>query len=189
MEKSWLDAEFKFGPPETVLEADVDQVIFNTSVASCPEGFIMAYEVREKGLVDFSIRFARSTDLVQWERVGTVFEPYTYAACPSIRYCNGWYYIIYLRHFKPRYIAWIARTRDFESFDVFNGNARHPATTAVLSPRGCPCEGINNSDVDLVEQGGMTFFTYCDGDQRTWGNLRTAVYLGTMEQFFQEFWP
>nr|MDO8111002.1 hypothetical protein [Candidatus Sigynarchaeota archaeon] len=185
-----LTLDFKLGPTEVVLEAVEGQTIFNTSVAPCPGGYVMAYEVREKGLVDFSIRFAKSKDLLHWEKVGTVFEPTTYAACPSIRYCGGWYYFIYLRHFKPRYISWIARTADFETFDVFHGNAKHPATTAFLSSRCCESwEGINNSDVDLVEHGGMTFIVYCDGDQQTWMNVRTAVYMGTMGQLFKEFWP
>ncbi|NMC07172.1 MAG: hypothetical protein GYA24_18290 [Candidatus Lokiarchaeota archaeon] len=183
-----ISHDWKIGETKIVLEAVDRQKIFNTSVSPCPGGHVMAYEVDEPGMVNFSIRFARSPDLVNWERVGGVFEPDVYAACPTIRYHDGWYYILYLRRFK-HYVTCIARTRDLVSFQRFDGNARWPSSIAVLSPRGCPEEGINNSDIDMVEWHGHVVFTYCDGDQQTWMNLRTAVYLGSAAQFFREFFP
>lgn len=183
-----LSPDWKMGENDHALGAVEGQRIFNTSVAPCPGGYVMAYEVHEPGLVNFSIRFARSADLVRWERAGEVFEPDVYAACPTIRYHDGWYYVLYLRHFK-HYVTCIARTRDLAAFERFEGNARWPASVAVLSPKGCPHEGINNSDIDMVEWHGTVVFTYCDGDQRTWMNLRTAAYLGTAAQFFNEFFP
>nr|MDO8088187.1 hypothetical protein [Candidatus Sigynarchaeum springense] len=183
-----LSPGWKLGEAVDVLDAVEGQKIFNTSVAPCPDGYVMAYEVEEPDKVNFSIRFARSGDLVHWERVGEVFEPDVYAACPTVRYHDGWYYILYLRHFK-HYVTCIARTRDLATFERFGGNARWPASVAVLSPKGCPHEGINNSDIDMVEWHGTVVFTYCDGDQQTWMNLRTAVYFGTAAQFFNEFFP
>jgi hypothetical protein len=50
-------------------------------------------------------------------------------------------------------------------------------------------EGANCSDVDLREYNGVTLFTYMIGDQKTWWNVRTAVYIGTMAQFFAEAYP
>ncbi len=181
-----LSRDWKISETVHALDAVEGQKIFNTSVAPCPGGYIMAYEVDEPNMVNFSIRFARSTDLVHWERIGEVFEPDVYAACPTIRYHDGWYYILYLRHFK-HYVTCVARTRDLTAFQRFEGNSRWPASVAVLSPKGCPHEGSNNSDIDMVEWHGTVVFTYCDGDQRTWMNLRTAVYFGTAAQFFKEF--
>jgi hypothetical protein len=183
-----LSRDWKIGETTQVLEAVAGQKLFNSSVTPCPGAYIMAYEVDETDLVNFSIRFARSTDLLHWEKIGVVFEPTVYAACPTIRYHDGWFYILYLRHFK-HYVTCIARTRDFTTFEGFEGNARWPASIAVLSPLDSPQEGSNNSDIDMVEWHGSTVFTYCDGDQRTWMNLRTAVYLGTAGQFFKEFFP
>lgn len=168
-----------------------DQRLFNTSVCkgSSLHQYVMAYETEEKGLVNFSVRFAISKDLKKWESIGTIFHPDIYAACPTIRYLNGYYYILYLRSVGKYYMEYISRTKDFRTFEDFQGNNRLGSNVQVLSSMRYDHEGINNSDIDLVEFRGITYIIYADGDQQTWANLRTAIYLGTMDQFFAEFWP
>ncbi len=186
-----LDTGLDIDPGTTKLafRARPDQQVYNTSVCtgSTPGEYIMAYELREPDTVPFSIRFLKSTDLVAWEPIGTIFQPGIYAACPTIRYSNVWYYIIYLEHRKG-YVECISRTKDFTSFDHFSGNAEWGPDVQVLSPRGYIHEGLNNSDIDLVEYKGMTYFVYADGDQRGWDDMRTAVYLGPIDGFFMQFW-
>ena len=58
-----------------------------------------------------------------------------------------------------------------------------------MSPFDASGEGIINSDVDLIEHDGFVYLTYADGDQMFQHDLKTAVYSGTLEQFFAEFWP
>jgi hypothetical protein len=176
---------------ETViaLQASDDQTIFNTSVCADPEGYVMAFETAENNVKNFSIRFAKSKDLIHWEEVGNLFSPDYYAACPSIRYWNGMYYMLYLRTLKDGYVTFIARSSDLTNFDEFSGNEKLGPNVQVISPKNAIDEGNNNSDIDLVEYHGWTVFVYADGDQRSWANLRTAVYLGTMGQLFEEFWP
>jgi alpha-L-fucosidase len=182
--------------PHKILNATINQKIFNTSVAPDPNGYVMAYEVAEKGLVNFSIRFLKSSDLEHWEPIGTIFKPREYAACPSIRYWNGWYYILFLKTVQPargkklgKYVVFISRTQNFETFEDYQGNKHYPPQIQVLSPDGYPYEGVNNSDLDLVEFQQKVYFVYGDGDQQHWSNVRIALYLGTMGQFFEEFWP
>lgn len=182
-----LDANLAIGPTSEMYRGPAQRRTLNTSVCNTPTGYAMAIEVDEPGLTPFSVRFATSPDMVTWTEVGNVMHPTTYAACPTIRYHDGWHYVIYLRHVEGNYISFIGRTQDFTAFDWFAGNANHPNTVQVLSSD--PNEGINNSDVDLCEFGGLTHFIYADGNQSTWGNLRTAVYLGTMADFFAEYWP
>ncbi len=188
---SYFDTKFQMGPIQKIWDSRPDQSIYNTTV--CPnaagDGYIMAYEVREPNTVPFSIRFLQSTDLLAWKPIGDIFHPEIYAACPTIRYYNGYYYILYLRSFKKYYVMSIARTHDFVHFEDFTQSPKHLGNYQVLSSVDTPHEGINNSDVDLVEYEGITILMYADGDQRTWGKLRTAVYLGSMGQFFEEFWP
>jgi len=181
----------KVGQIEKIWDAKKDQRLFNMSVCqgSPDHQYIMAYETEEKGKVNFSVRFAKSRDLKTWESIGTIFHPEIYAACPTIRFINGYYYILYLRSVGKYYIEFISRTKDFLTFEDFSGNAQYGPEIQVLSSVRCPYEGINNSDIDLVEFKGMTFMVYADGDQRTWANLRTAVYLGTLAAFFKEYWP
>ena len=111
------------------------------------------------------------------------------AAAPTIRYLNGWYYVIYLRYIGVGYFTTIERTQDFVEFEAFAGNDTYDEFTQVMSPFDASGEGINNSDVDLIEHDGTVYFTYADGDQMFWHDLKTAVYFVTMEQFFAEFWP
>lgn len=184
-----IDRQNKPSPIVKVWEAIPNQKLFNTSVCAGPDGYIMAYETDEKKVVNFSVRFAKSTDLEHWTSIGTIYRPDIYCACPTIRYYNGDYYIITLRSIGKYYLEFIARTRDFLQFEEFNGNDKYPANVQVLSSMDTPEEGINNSDIDLVEFKGNLLIMYADGDQRTWANLRTAEYPGTMGQFFEEFFP
>ena len=57
-------------------------------------------------------------------------------------------------------------------------------------PQGAAAgEGCNNSDVDLIEIDGKTHVYYSTGDQATWGELRQAIYPGTMAEFFESYFP
>jgi len=58
-----------------------------------------------------------------------------------------------------------------------------------MSPLDHANEGINNSDVDMVEFNNKIYFTYANGDQQYWHDLKLAEYNGTLQQFFAEFWP
>ncbi len=186
-----FDAKFHMGAIQKIWDSRPDQSIYNTSVClnAAGDGYVMAYEVREPDTVPFSIRFLQSTDMQSWKPIGEIFHPDIYAACPTIRHYNDYYYILYLRSFKRYYVMSIARTQDFVHFQDFVQSPRHLGNYQVLSSVDTPSEGINNSDVDLVEYHCITILMYADGDQRTWGKLRTAVYLGSMGQFFEEFWP
>ena len=138
--------------------------------------------------MNFSIRFLKSSDLSQWHEIGILYRPDIYAACPTIRYSNGWNYIIYLQHQKG-YVECISRTQDFKSFEEFAGNDQWGAEIQILSSRNYLHEGINNSDIDLVEFIGYTYIVYADGDQQTRAHLHTAIYLDTLQSFFREYWP
>ena len=188
----WSDDLVTWSTPVRVLDAPAGYSIFNTSVATAPTGYVMMYETNEA--VAFTGRFAVSADLTAFTPTGALFQPTTYAACPTIRYAeDGWYFITYLR--TPNgpgttpFVTFAARTRDFQNFEYFAGNSKWPNTTQVLSPTSFPSEGTNNSDVDWIEYNGELILTYAVGDQRTWTNVRTAVYWGSFLDFYHEFWP
>lgn len=50
-------------------------------------------------------------------------------------------------------------------------------------------EGINNSDVDLIEYEGRTYLYYATGDQATWATIRVAMYDGLMKTFYEKHFP
>jgi hypothetical protein len=94
--------------------------------------------------------------------------------------------IIYLQE-DNAYVECISRTKDFVTFEEFRGTTKLGPDVRVLSPKGILAEGTNNSDIDLVEFNNAVYMVYTDGDQRTWSNVRRAIYCGTMKQFFAEF--
>jgi hypothetical protein len=48
-------------------------------------------------------------------------------------------------------------------------------------------EGINNSDVDLVEFEGKTYIFYGIGDQLKWQGIKYAVYNGSFKELLTSY--
>ena len=163
--------------PVTVVSASEGQIIFNNSVTKDKYGFTMAYEVSEPGVTIFTPRFAKSTDLVNWTPMTRPFNTKEYSACPTIRYINDHYYMFYLANRRNKYITLLARSTDLENWQY--------GTHAAFVPT--KEEGINNSDVDLVEHGKSVLFFYFTGDQQRWGNLQSAEYKGDLVSYLEKF--
>ncbi len=159
-----------------------NEQIFNTSVCRGPDGFVMAYETNDPAFPPFTIKFARSRDLLEWQKVdGAVFGRNRYAACPCIRFSGGYYYMLYLERRSPRWYfeTYVARSRDLRAWEL-------AAANPVLSPEGLD-EGINASDPELIEVDGRTLVFFAVGDQRTWMNVKRTIFPGPMAEFF-EYW-
>ncbi|NPV45503.1 MAG: hypothetical protein HPY69_00990 [Armatimonadetes bacterium] len=156
--------------------------IFNTSVCQGPDGFVMAYESSDPAYPAFTIKFARSSDLVTWTKLpAATFGTNRYTACPCLRYADGYYYCLYLEHRTPRwqFETYISRSRDLKHWEVSSANP-------VIYPQGLD-EGINASDPELVEWQGQTYLYYAVGDQLTWMNLKRALYPGPLARFLRSF--
>ena len=173
--------------PRTVIEALPGEELFNESVCRAGRRYVMAYESRDANYPPFTIYFAESEDLLNWVRIpGAVFGTDRYTACPSIRFLDGMYYMLYLEHLKPRwwFETYITRSRDLIHWEQ---SPKNP----VLDPEGI--EGINTSDVDLVEyrEKGVARVRlyYATGNQRTWGNVTWADFQGTQREFFDRYFP
>lgn len=181
--------------------------IYNTSVCAGPEGYLMAFECGEPAeLVGkrFTIFFARSDDLVNWEVLDPQVYRYSaerYTACPAIRYCNGYYYMFYLEALHDRepteYQEWLVRSPDLLEWELSPLNPvlaadehdRKPAeggrfTEAELQ-RLTEAVNINSSDMDLCEFEGRTHIVYSWGNQHGVEHLAGAIYDGPLEQFLQ----
>jgi hypothetical protein len=157
--------------------------LYNSSVCQTDTGFVMAYESDDPKFTPFTIKFATSMDLDRWTKVpGVVFGGDRYAACPCLRYVNGYYYLLYLEHRTPRWFfeTYLARSRDLRTWEV-------SAANPILSPG--PADGINSSDPDILEFRGQTYLYYSVGDQRTWSKLKRAVYSGPLAAFFRHYFP
>lgn len=158
--------------------------LLNSSVCRDDQGYIMAYETDSP--VKFCFKFARSKDLKHWDKVpNLVFtgEKKEYSACPVIRYFKPYYYVIYLHAAIPGHNGWVsflARSKDLATWQLA------PKNPILEAGEG---EGLNNSDVDLIERDGKTYVYYATGDQQTWSHLKQAVYPGSMQSFFESYFP
>jgi len=162
-----------------VLVQEPTEHIFNTSVCEADGKFVMAYETDDPAYVPFTIKFARSADLIHWEQIpGAIYGPDRYAACPCLRYLDGRYYMLYLEHMKPqwRFETYMVRSNDLVHWEP---SPRNP----ILAPG--EGEDINASDPDIAEYRGRVYLYYSIGDQRTYSKLKRAVFNGTLAQFFQ----
>lgn len=167
-----------------VIEQDPPEHLFNSSVCKGHDGFVMAYETDDPAFSPFSVKFAVSKDLVNWEKLpGIVFAPDRYAACPCIRYAGGYYYLLYLEHRTPRWFfeTFVARSRDLATWEL-------SALNPVLSPDELD-EGINASDPDVCELDGVTRVYYAVGDQLTWMNIKVASYPGPLRDLLEGYFP
>lgn len=177
-------SDLKSWDKQVVIRQEPGEHLFNSSVCRGPDGFVMAYETNDPAYPPFSIKFARSDDLLSWTKVpDVVFGTDRYAACPCLRYVGGYYYMLYLEHRTPRWFfeTYIARSGDLKTWEVSPANP-------VLTPTGLD-EGINASDPDVVELDGRTHLYYAVGDQRTWANVKRAVFEGTMGELFAAYFP
>ena len=163
-----------------VIEQQPDEHLFNTSVCAGPNGYVMAYESNDPAYPAFTVKFARSADLEIWEEVqGVAFGQDRYTACPCIRYEQGYYYMLYLERRPPRHYfeTYIARSPDLVAWELSSANP-------VLRPEGVD-EGVNASDPELVEVDGQTWVYFCVGDQRTWMDVKRAVFDGDQRRFLE----
>ena len=164
------------------IKQEAQEHLFNSSVAEGPDGFVMAYETNDPAWPPFTIKFAVSKDLENWTTVpGALFGKKRYAACPTIRFINGFYYLLYLEQRTPRWFfeTYIARSKDLISWEL-------SAANPVLSPDAID-DGINASDPDLVEFGGKTYLYYAVGDQLSWMNVKRALFNGKMATFLESW--
>lgn len=173
-------ADLKTWEQKVVIKQESNEHLFNSSVCKGPNGFVMAYETKDPAYPAFTIKFAESKDLDTWtKRTETPFGTDRYTACPCIRYANGHYYLMYLEHRTPRWFfeEYIARSTDLVSWEL---SAMNPMLTVEDIK-----EGINASDVDVVEFGGKSYIYYAVGDQLTWMNIERVTYPGSLADYLE----
>lgn len=185
---SWNDVtmfrskDFENWDAKVVVQQE-DEHLFNSSVAPCPDGFVMAYESNDGRWPAFTTKFATSPDLETWTKwPESTFGTNRYTACPCIRWVNGYYYVLYLECRTPLHAfeTYITRSKDLTNWEL-------SAANPVLAPQGIG-EGINASDPDLIEWNGQTWVYFAVGDQLTWMDIRRAPYEGSMQDFFERWY-
>lgn len=191
---------------KTVFEFPEDINLYNTSVCKGPDGYVMTIEIGGTNPIvgrQFTIIFAKSENLIDWELLPTdkyVYLQERYTACPSIRYFNGWYYMVYLEGLPcHRWLPYIVRSRDLLDFELGLVNPimffddddkmiQHPEKfTQEQIDYITNAVDCNNSDVDFCEYNGKTVILYSWGNQYGKEFLAEAEYDGTLAEFLESF--
>ena len=171
-------SDLKTWEESPALQAENEHLL-NTSVCRDGDGYLMAYESDKP--VGFCFKFARSKDLVHWEKVPDLYyagpDGNSYSACPVIRRVGDYYYVIYLRAVSGGFQSAAIRSKDLRAWE------ESPRNPILAASEG---EGVNNSDVDLFEFDGKTQLFYATGDQQSWSDVRRAVFDGPEERFWEE---
>ncbi|MBQ9940132.1 MAG: hypothetical protein IJO74_01170 [Clostridia bacterium] len=189
-----------------ILEFPDDIMLYNTSVCKGPDGYIMTIEIGGSNPLvgkPFTILFAKSDNLLDWELLPTdkyIYLQERYTACPTIRYFDGYYYIVYLEGLPcHRWLPYIVRTKDLVEMELglinpimcFDNDDK-----IVQYPENFTKEQLdyiqnavdcNNSDVDFCEYKGQTVIMYSWGNQYGKEFLAEARYDGTLQEFLESF--
>ena len=214
----YASADLKTWEKTEALVFPEDFELFNTSVCKGPDGYRMAVECAWRGQsrgeentginpyigVCFTEFFASSKDLARWELqpFETAYTPERYCACPALRYCEGYYYMICLEALPlGRYAPYLYRTKDFETWEIGLYNPilmpgeedrrikPGMAVPEALARANARHVDINNCDVDLCEYEGKTYLVYCTGHQAQArgmnGLVCEAVFEGTLRDYLQ----
>lgn len=177
---------------------------YNTSVCKAGSRYIMAIEINapeNRTGVFYTVNFAQSVDLMHWEMLGEecVFSKDRYTACPTIRYYDGYYYMVYLEAMPiHRYVPYVSRSRDlaeweigvFSPFMVMDDAdkiIRYPGITDLQREGLEATADISNSDVDFCEWQGSTYILYLWGNQLGLHCMAEAEYAGTERQMLEAF--
>ncbi|MBI4558712.1 MAG: hypothetical protein HY706_14115 [Candidatus Hydrogenedentes bacterium] len=170
--------------------------IYNTSVCKSDSDYVMAIEIGEPPEevgVRFTIRFARSKDLLNWQITPSdcVYARDKYTACPALRFVDGWFYMIYLEAKPgPRYAPHIVRSTDLVHWESGITNpimepsdedkrVANPRLTVYQREHIAKAANVNNSDVDFCDVGDRTVIYYSWGNQQGTEFLAEAVYEGS----------
>ncbi len=179
--------------------------IFNTSVCRAKDRFVMAFEVgapKEVVGAGFTARFAESTDLIHWKLLpeDRVFTKSHYSACPTIRFVDGHYYVIYLHSVGGTWESRIVRSRNLVDWETsplnpvlkYSDEDRRIASgrlTLAERRRIAKAVNRNNSDLDLCEFDGKVVIYYSWGNQHGVEHLAEAVYDGTLAELLKAYFP
>lgn len=177
--KATFDANWNLSSPEVIHTAVAPNNPCNLGICASPLGYVISVETQQVG----QVYFLRSADLATWTPIGTPMSTGVYLGSPKIYWSQrrGCFFLTYLVNSDGKFHTAVAKfAPDLNGFQV--------APNYLLSPDGQGETG-NTSDMTLVEVDGITHLVYLDGNQTAYTNYRAAVYLGPLEQLWEEFFP
>ena len=179
--------------------------IFNTSLCSIHDGYMLMFEVGKPPEVAgkrFTARFARSSDLRHWEltRPECTYSKDRYTAPHALRHHNGYYYDFFLEAVDGGYEQYVVRSKDLVDWELSPLNPvlkasdedqqiANPKLTVEQREKIAGATNINNSDIDFCEFNGRLIINYSWGNQHGTEFLAEAEYDGTLAEFLEGWYP
>ncbi len=179
--------------------------IFNTSLCTIHDGYMLMYEVGKPPEVAgtrFTALFARSSDPRQWDLMPPecTYSKDRYTAPHALRHHNGHYYNFFLEAVNGGYEQYLVRSKDLIDWELSPLNPVLKASDEdkliandKLSPEQrdivANATNINNSDIDFCEHNGKLIINYSWGNQHGTEFLAEAEYDGTLAEFLEGWFP
>lgn len=176
--------------PVVVFTATSGMGFYNTSVAkhTMSGTYRMVVETTDPAYPSnyFVFHFLDGANPVTWAMLPHVFKnAASYVNCPMIRYVGDVLHMPFMEWTGSQHCTFTAWSFDHGATWA-RGYGLDGETIPLVPATG---EGNNNSDMTLCEFEGKTYIAYGAGDQTSWLECKTAVYPGTMEQYFAQFFP
>jgi len=183
--KTWTE-------PTTVLEAEGDELLWNTAVCRADDKFYLLYETNDSRWPPFTFRYCVSDDLKNWSRIdGGIYGADRYVGGPALYHEGGWFYTLYLESLgEGKYETRITRSKDLKAWS--EAPANRPFVTFDSNRRNLPrrpkhLPETNASDAEACYFDGKTIVYFTGGDQQAAGDLQRATFDGSMQELFEQF--
>jgi alpha-L-fucosidase len=183
--KTWTE-------PVTVLEAEGDELLWNTAICRANGKFYLLYETNDSRWPAFTFRYCVSNDLQHWSRIEDgIYGADRYVGGPALYHEGDWFYTLYLESLgEGKYETRIARSKDLKTWN--DAPAGRPFVTYDPSRTNMPrrpanLPETNASDAEACFFDGKTIVYYTGGDQQKAGDLQRATYNGSMRELFEHF--
>lgn len=183
--KTWTE-------PVTVLEAEGDELLWNTAVCRAGDKFYLLYETNDSRWPPFTFRYCVSDDLQHWSRIdGGIYGADRYVGGPALYHEGDWFYTLYLESLgEGKYETRITRSKDLKRWN--DAPANRPFVTFDPDRRNLPrrpkhLPETNASDAEACFFDGKTIAYYTGGDQQEAGDLQWATFDGSMQELFERF--
>ena len=176
---------------------------YNTSLTKGDNGYVIALEAGKPaeyvGDHPFTVFFAVSEDMKNWEFIDSGFSKDRYMGGPCLKYSRGWYYLFSVTALPcRRYTNYLYRTRDFKDWEVglYNPILSPDEDDRVIADASRLTEAqrdevrtgmiISSSDIDLCgTPDGKTLITYNVGNQLGFYYMCEAIYDGTPDELLE----
>jgi len=178
--------------PIPVIRAE-NENLFNNSVTEKDGRYYMVYESDDCRYPKFTAKFAKSDDLIHWEKIpGAVYGRQKYVGGPAMEYMDGFYYVTYVNCFinpetgERNYDTRIARSKDLIDWEDSSQSVLMPLYD-YPDPERPELQQTNASDAEFLERDGKVICYWNGGNQVNLGGSYVSEYSGTLKQLFESF--